>query len=416
MKRVIRIGSKRKSRLTGQEKALTQDGNARVALIHALIPIGLEAVAEELEREVERLAGAKHSRSGGLPGHYRWGGQGGSVYLADQKVKTRIPRVRNVLENNEVPLESYRLLQKPRNGDEGVMRKVLYGLSCRKYEQCAEAVPGALGLSSSSISRRFIQVSAGKVQEMLERDLSGYDLVALFLDGKSFAEDEMILALGVTLEGEKVVLGVIQAGTENETVIKAFLSDLLGRGLNIEGGILCVIDGAKGLRSAIRKVFADKALVQRCQWHKRENVVEYLPKSHQSSWRRRLQQAYEKPTYEEAKAALHRLKPELKLLNVSALASLEEGLEETLTLHRLGLFAELGISFKTTNCIESVMALVGQYTDKVDCWRNSSQKHRWVGTALLEIEHGLRRVKGYRKLWKLREALKRHTGVLREAA
>jgi len=416
MKRVIRIGSKRKSRLTGREEALTQDGNARVALIQALIPLGLEAVAEELEREVERLAGAKHSRKGGLPGHCRWGGQPGSVYLADQKVRTKVPRVRNVLENAEVPLESYRLLQKPRNGDEGVMRRLLFGLSCRKYEQCAESVPEALGLSSSSISRRFTQVSAGRLKDLMERDLSGYDLVALFLDGKSFAEHEIILALGVTLEGEKVVLGLIQAGTENEGVIKAFLNDLLGRGLNIEGGILCVLDGAKGLRSAIRKVFADKALVQRCQWHKRENVVDYLPKSHQSSWRRRLQQAYEKPTYEEAKAALHRLKPELKLLNVSALSSLEEGLEETLTLHRLGLFAELGASLKTTNCIESIMAQVGQYTDKVDCWRNSSQKQRWVATALLEIEPHLRRVKGYRILWKLREAMKRHTHVLRDAA
>jgi putative transposase len=352
----------------------------------------------------------------GLPGHCRWGGQPGSLYLADQKVQTRVPRVRNVAENKEVPLESYRLLQKPRNGDEGVMRRVLYGLSCRKYEQCAEAVPGALGLSSSSISRRFSQVSAGRLKDLMERDLSGDDFVALFLDGKSFAEDEMILALGVTLQGEKVVLGLIQAGTENETVIKAFLNDLLGGGLNIKEGILCVIDGAKGLRSAIRKVFADKALVQRCQWHKRENVVAHLPKSHQSSWRRRLQQAYEKPTYEEAKGALHRLKPELKLLNVSALSSLEEGMEETLTLHRLGLFPDLGVSFKTANCIESIMAQVGQYTDKVDYWRNSSQKHRWVAAALLEIEPRLRRVKGYRKLWKLREALKQHNRILREAA
>jgi transposase-like protein len=273
-----------------------------------------------------------------------------------------------------------------------------------------------MGLSASSISRRFTEVSAGRLKGLMERDLTGYDVVALFMDGKSFAEDEMILALGVTLEGEKVILGLIQAGTENEGVIKAFLNDLLGRGLNIEEGILCVIDGAKGIRSAIRKVFAGKALVQRCQWHKRENVVDYLPKTHQSSWRRRLQQAYEKPTYEEACTALQRLKPELKLLNVSALSSLEEGMEETLTLHRLGLLAELGVSFKTTNCIESVMAQVGQYTDKVDHWRNSSQKQRWVATALLEIEPRLRRVKGYRILWKLREALKRHTGTLREAA
>lgn len=416
MKRVIRIGSKRKCKPTEQEKAATADLNTRVALIQELIPIGLEAVSEELQREVARLAGVKHSREGGVPGHYRWGSQEGSIYLSDQKLRISVPRVRDVVKNQEVSLEGYRQLQKPRNADEGVMRKILYGLSCHNYEQCAEAVPEAFGLSSSTISRRFIQVSATRVRELMERDLSAHDFVAFFLDGKSFAEDEMILGLGVTLEGDKVVLGLIQAGTENETVIKAFLNDLLGRGLKIEEGVLCVIDGGKGLRSAIRKVFADKAMVQRCQWHKRENVVSHLPKIHQASWRRKLQYAYEKPTYEEAKAALNRLKPELKLLNVSALSSLEEGLEETLTLHRLGLFAELGISFKTTNCIESVMALVGQYTDKVDNWKNSSQKHRWVATALLEIEPRLRRVKGCRKLWKLREALKQHARILRQAA
>ena len=416
MKKVIRIGTKRKAKLTGQEKAHTSDLNTRVALIQALIPIGLEAVREELQREVERFAGVKHRREGGEPGHYRWGSQEGSIYLSDQKLRIRVPRVRDVRRKREVSLESYRLLQKPRNGDEGVMRKILYGLSCHNYEQCAEAVPEAFGLSSSTISRRFIEVSANRVKELMERDLSRYDIVALFVDGKSFAEDEMILALGVTMEGEKVVLGLIQAGTENETVVKAFLNDLLGRGLKIEEGVLCVIDGAKGLRSAIRKVFADKALVQRCQWHKRENVTSHLPKVHQASWRRKLQQAYEKPTYEEAKAALNRLKPELKLLNVSALSSLEEGLEETLTLQRIGLFGDLGISFKTTNCIESVMALVGQYTDKVDHWRNSSQKHRWVATALLDIEPRLRRVKGYKKLWKLRQALKQHACLVREAA
>ena len=129
-----------------------------------------------------------------------------------------------------------------------------------------------------------------------------------------------------------------------------------------------------------------------------------------------MQRAYEKPTYEEAKAALNRLKPELKLLNESALASLEEGLEETLTLHRLGVFTQLGISLKTTNCIESVMSLVGQYTDKVDYWKNSSQKHRWIASALLEIEPRLRRIKGYRYLPSLRLALRQRLQLIKEAA
>jgi transposase-like protein len=177
-----------------------------------------------------------------------------------------------------------------------------------------------------------------------------------------------------------------------------------------------VIDGAKGLRSGIKKVFRDKALIQRCQWHKRENVVDYLPKSQRATWRKKLQRSYEKPTYEEAKAALNRLKAELRLMNESAAASLEEGLEETLTLHRLGLFPQLGISLKTTNCIESLMSLVDEYTGKVDYWKNSSQKHRWVATALLEIEPRLRRIKGYRNLPKLREALKQSLHLYRKAA
>jgi transposase-like protein len=250
----------------------------------------------------------------------------------------------------------------------------------------------------------------------MERDLTEHDFVALFIDGKSFAEDEMIIALGVTVTGEKIILGFIQAATENEKVIRSLLNELMERGLSIEQGLLCVIDGAKGLRSAIKKVFENKAIIQRCQWHKRENVVSYLPKSHQATWRKKLQKAYEKPTYEEAKAALNRLKPELKLINESALRSLEEGFEETLALHRLGLFLQLGISLKTTNCIESVMSLVGQYTDKVDRWRNSSQKHRWVASALLEIEPRLRRIKGYRYLPTLRHCLKDRLEIMRDAA
>jgi len=415
-KKIIRIGSKGKPKLTKKERLLTGDIQTKVELIQALIPLGLMAVSEQLEEEVERLAGERYSRTGGNPGHCRWGSQPGSVYLSDQKVGISVPRVRNVLKKEEVSLESYRLLQGPRNADEGVLRRILLGLSCRNYEVCAESVPDTFGLSPSTISRRFIKVSSRKLKELMERDLSEYDFIALFIDGKSFAEDEMIIALGVTMTGEKIPLGFIQAATENKTVVKDFLNTLIERGLNIDQGVLCVIDGAKGLRSGIKKVFGDKALIQRCQWHKRENVVDYLPKPQRATWRKKLQRAYEKPTYEEVKAALNRLKQELRLMNESACTSLEEGLEETLTLHRLGLFPQLGISLKTTNCIESLMALVEEYTGKVDYWQNSSQKHRWVATALLEIEPRLRKIKGYRNLPKLREALKQRLHLHREAA
>jgi len=187
-----------------------------------------------------------------------------------------------------------------------------------------------------------------RLQRLCERRLDGYDVVALFLDGKTFAEDRMVIALGITLTGEKVLLGFVQTATENERVCAAFLRDLVARGLRIDQGRLCVIAGAKGLRKAIQVVFGPQALVQRCQWHKRENVVSYLPMAQQATWRRTLQAAYGQPTYPAAKAALLRCRQELRLLNASAVASLDEGLEETLTLHRLGLVEGLVLELSRT--------------------------------------------------------------------
>ena len=379
--------------------------DAKVELIQALIPLGLLHVAESLKQEVEMLAGPRYARSGGRAGLVRYGKQGGSVYLADQKLAIEVPRVRDLRENVEVPLATYQRLQEPRGADEGVMRRILAGLSCREYARCAEAVPEAFGLSASTVSRRYKRASARKLRELAERRLEKYDLVAIFLDGKTFAEDTMVVALGVTLRGEKVILGFVETGTENAKVCTALLRGLVDRGLRFGEGLLVVIDGGKGLHAAVEAVFAEAAAIQRCQWHKRENVVAYLPPGKQRQFRTKLQTAYAQPTYEKAKAALGRVRAELAVLNASAASSLDEGLEETLTLHRLGLFAELGISFKTTNCIESVNSLVESRTAKVDYWKNSDQKQRWLATSLLDIEPRLRRVKGFRHLPALRRAL-----------
>lgn len=268
----------------------------KVALIQALIPLGLHAVGEALEAEVVALAGARYRRTGGQAGVVRWGQQRGSVYLADQKLPIPVPRVRDRAANREVALTTYEQLQRPRAADAGLFRKVLVGLTCRQYEACAEAVPAAFGLSASSVSRRFIRASARHLQTLGERRLDRDEFVAVVLDGKTFAEDAMVIALGITLQGQKQILGFVQTATENERVCAAFLRELLTRGLRIDHGLLCVIDGAKGLRTAIQTVFGAQALVQRCQWHKRENVVRYLPKTQQAAWRRRLQQAYERPT------------------------------------------------------------------------------------------------------------------------
>jgi hypothetical protein len=228
MKRVIRITKRGKLKDVGLRGLAThpeiEDVNTTVTLIQTLIPLGLRAVGEALATEVTRLVGPRYSRTSGLPGHVRWGHQQGSVYLADQKLPITYQRVRDRRRKTEVPLTTYQQLQLPRQADAGLFRKVLLGLSCRNYAGCAEAVPEAFGLSPSSVSRRFIRASARQLQALQERRLDTTDVVVLLLDGKTFAEDRMVIALGITLTGEKVILGFVQTATENETVCAAFLS------------------------------------------------------------------------------------------------------------------------------------------------------------------------------------------------
>jgi putative transposase len=338
----------------------------------------------------------------------RWTAQAGSIYLGDQKLPITVPRVRDRQQNREVPLTTYQQFQTPRQLDTGLLQRVLGGLATREYGRCAEAVPEAFGLSASTVSRRFIRASARQLQTLLERRLDAETFLAVVLDGKTFAADGMVSAVGVTLDGRKVVLGFVQTATENRRVCAAFLRTLVERGLRAEAGLLVVTDGAKGLHAAVEEVFGAAAVLQRCQWHKRENVVSYLPEKHRPAIRRKLQAAYEHPTYDAASRALKQVRQELRLLNASALASLEEGLEETLTLHRLGVFAELGISLKTTNLLESIHARVEARVQKVDHWRNSDQKQRWLATALLDLEPQLRRVKNYQALPLLQRALQQH--------
>lgn len=393
----------------GKNQTVRPEGDAfdtRIALIQALIPLGLQAVDEVLQQEVQALAGPRYARADGAPQVVRWGRQQGSVYLADQKLPIQVPRVRNRGVGIEVPLQSYLRLQQPRAADDGVLRRILYGLSCRDYRAAAEAVPAAFGLSRSSVSRRYIRATARKLAALQERRLDRYDVVALVLDGKRFAADTMVIALGVTLRGEKVLLGFVQTGTENAEVCATFLRTLRDRGLHIDEGLLVVLDGGKGLHRAVREVWGDQAHVQRCTWHKRENVVAYLPKHLQPTWRAKLQHAYRQPIYATAHASLKRLHGELRRLNEDAAKSLVEGLEETLTLQRLGLVDRLGTSLGTTNGLESILALVEQRVGKVDRWTTSDQKQRWLATTLLEIEPRLRRLRGYRALPQLRVALK----------
>ena len=385
--------------------------DAKVELIRSLVPLGLMHVQELLDQEVTALASERYARKDASVRGRRHGSNPGTVGLAGQRVPIRVPRIRRVA-GSEIPLRSYEALHGDREVDNVLLRRVLYGISCRNYEAAAEAIPGAIGLSSSTVSRSFIQASAAQLRAFQERDLSGEDVVTVFLDGKTFADATMVIALGITISGEKRVLGFVETDTENATVLTPFLRSLVERGLDLSQGVLVILDGGKGLRTAVRKAFRNRALVQRCQqWHKRENVVSYLARREQATWRQRLQRAYNRPAYDEALGALETLHGELDERNQSAADSLAEGLDETLTLHRLGVYGVLGRSLKTTNCLESVNALVEERCAKVDHWQSSSQRHRWLATALLDIEPRLRRVRGYRHLPTLRDALKRELKI-----
>jgi len=403
----LKVSERRKSLKETMRLKEINDIDVKVSLIQALIPEGLKAVNEELQAEVMALAGEKHRHG---KENVRWGDQPGSVYLWDQKVPMTVPRIRNKLRDIEIPLEHYRKLQEPYQGGEQVFKKLLNGLSTHKYRESAELAPEVFGISASNLSRRFKTATAAKLRLLQERRLDKYDFIAVFVDGKRYAKEGLLVAMGITLDGEKVFLGVEQMSTENARAIEQFLERLIERGLKYKDGLLFVVDGSKGITRAIEIVFPSCVVIQRCQYHKIENIVSYLPKGLQMIWRAKLKAAYKETKYEAAKRALSKLEAELEDINPSAANSLREGLEETLSLHRLQLSAELRKSFSSTNCIESVMSQLGQYTDKVDRWRGGEHIQRWTAAGLLELEPRLHKVYGYRHLnllrMKLREEIK----------
>jgi len=394
----IKISDKREAAMHKIVDSYSEDFDVKMSIIQELIPLGLRAVAEELQNEVTQLAGHKHSRGGD---NARWGQQDGSVYLRDQKFPIQVPRVRDTAANQEVPLKAYKRLQEPYNDNEA-MRRLLHGLSTHKYHESSSLTAEAFGISASNLSKRFKKSSGDELKQLQTRSLADQDIVAIFIDAKRYAKDGIVVGLGVTINGRKIVLGIEQVHSENGRAIEQWLDRLIERGLKFECGILFIIDGSKGIKKAVEHKFSVYALIQRCRWHKRENVISYLDEAQQTVFRRRLQEAYAKTTYKEAKSALLHLHQELEEFNASAANSLLEGLEETLTIHHLGLSSELAKSLSTTNCIEGVMSLMGSYTDKVDRWHNSDQILRWTGMSLMDIEPRLNRIFGHGYLKVLR--------------
>ena len=243
-----------------------------------------------------------------------------------------------------------------------------------------------------------MQASAAQLKELCERKLDELELVALLIDGIDIGKQVLVVALGIEHSGKKHVLGLWQGATENTSVVKSLLEDLVARGLKPERRHLFVIDGAKALRAAIEKVFGERAEVQRCQIHKRRNVKDHLPKNCQRDYDRRIRNAYAMTNYAEAKTELEKIFRQLERVNPSAAHSLEEGLEETLTVHRLNVGALLRRTLSSSNPIESCLSTVERVTRNVKRWRGGDQALRWTATELLEAERKFRRVRGYREL------------------
>jgi len=377
----------------------------KLALLQHHLELARIFVGELLEEEVEEKAGERYSHDDSR--FSRWGTNPGSVRIGEEKVPIAVPRVVDTETDKTFSPERYSQMKELPAMSEKMKEAVLLGLSQGDYERVASRFAGGFGLSQSTVSERFIERSAKALEEFETRSLEDLDFTALIIDAKHVAGKQMVVALGVTIEGRKIPLGFAEASTEHHGPVKGLLRDLIDRGLTFDQGILTVTDGARGLHKAIREIFGDRALIQRCQWHKRENIVSHLLKSERRTWRRKLQRAYQKPTYGEAKAALKEIHAELQQLNRSAARSLQEGLEQTLTLHRLGVFEQVGRTLKSTNAIENLNSLVEDYIGRVKRWHHSEQRARWFALGLLEASRRMDRIDGYEELPKLRNALQR---------
>ena len=360
-----------------------------------------------MEDEMFNKCGERYSRDSLKEGrYYRWGSNPGSIKVGSEKLPIDVPRYYDKEINSKRNADVYQEIKEQTTPTEKLLKSVLLGLSERDYGGISKTISESFGLSQSTISRKFIEESSATLEKYENRDLSNYDFIALLLDGKYLAKEQVVICMGITMQGDKLLLGFIQTASENTKAVKGLLKKLLDRNLKYEEGLLCVVDGSKGLSKAVRETFGKHCLNQRCQWHKRENVISYLKEEDAPIIKSRLQSAYKEPTYEGAKARLIEIKNDLLKINRSAANSLEEGLEETLTLHRLGLTVELGRSLSTTNCIENVNSKLGGYLRKIKYWKNPDMLARWVATGLLEIESRMRKINNHKKLYLLREALK----------
>ncbi len=385
-------------------------GAAREGLLALSVGVGLGVLAELLEEEVDEVVGAKGKHNPERTA-VRHGHEAGEVTLGGRRVQVARPRVRSAGGNAEIRLGTYEHFASRDALARVVMERMLASVSTRRYQRTAEPVGGeieakARSTSKSSVSRTFVERTRRALGELMSRRLDDVRLAVMMLDGLELQGRTNIVALGITTEGVKIPLGLWEGSTENATVATALLSDLVERGLDPEQGLLFVIDGAKALRKAIRSVFGEVP-VQRCVRHKERNVLDHLPERDRPAVKQRLRRAWTLEDHDRAFDQLRMLAGELDRTYPGAAGSLREGIEETLTLTRLGVTGQLKRTLESTNPCESMLEIVRRTQRNVKRWSSGEMALRWTAAGMLEAERQFRRIIGYRDLATLVVAIER---------
>ncbi len=383
-------------------------GAAREGLLALAVGTGLQVLEVMLAADVARLVGPK-GRHNPERSAVRHGSEPGQVTLGGRRVRVRRPRVRSADGTRELPVPTYQAFAATDLLDQLALERMLAKLSCRRYPAGLEPVGAqvestASATSKSAVSRRFVAATEHALAELLAADLTGLDLVALMVDGIRVAEHCCVVALGITIDGTKIPLGLVEGATENATVVTDLLTGLRDRGLDTTRPLLVVIDGAKALRRAVTDVF-DHPVIQRCQLHKLRNVSDRLPDALASTVAKRMRVAYHNPDPLLAEAELEGLARSLDRSHPGAAASLREGLTETLTVLRLGVPPTLARTLRSTNTIESMIEICRDHAANVKRWQDGQMVLRWVAAGMGEARKQFRRVNGHLHLPALRATL-----------
>jgi transposase-like protein len=388
-------------------------GAARDGLLALSVGVGLKVVHALMEREVDEVVGPKYKQNPDRTAK-RHGHERGSMTLGGRRVEVERPRMRTADDEHELPVQSYEYFADRDPLTRAVMDRMLAGVSTRKYAQVGEPVGEEIEQESTStgkstVSELFIERTRTALGELMGRRLDDVRLAVMMLDGLEIAERTHVVALGISTEGVKIPLGLWEGSTENATLVSMLLADLVDRGLDPEQAILFVVDGGKALRRAIKDVFGERALVHRCHRHKERNVCDLLPERDRPQILVRIRGAWALTNPLLAEERLEQLACELERTWPDAAASLREGLEETLTLMRLGITGQLAKTLCSTNPCESMIEIVRYTQRNVKRWQDGDMRKRWTAAGMLVAEQQFRRIIGYRDLAKLVIAIERHT-------